>query len=1450
MSIRNVALIFDDQLRPDTTGVYCKRALGEFVNVRHFLPQELSGIPRNGFDLYLNIDDGMEYRLPNDLRPCAWWAIDTHLNLEWCLNRSADFDFLFVAQRDGNEQFQEAGMPSVWLPLACDPRVHVKYDAKKEFDACFIGHIFPGPREDLVRLIQSRFPNHFVGRRFFEDMARTYSSSRTVFNRSIRNDINMRVFEALACGSLLVTNDLRDNGQEDLFRDGIHLATYRTAEELLDKIGFYLRHDAEREKIAAAGRAEVLAKDTYRHRMEFLLCEVERGVARALTWPIRAAGANSAFPGDLERQEPDRPEASTSRSDPAGNYLVDAQTKAHDNHGLTSIIIVTYNQCAYTKQCLASIRRYTDEPYELILVDNGSTDGTKEYLQSVANARVITNKVNRGFPAAANQGIHAASGQQILLLNNDTLVTPGWIRRLLQALYSDEKIGLAGPCSNCVSGQQEVTAAYEDLAGLDEFASGWAKANERVLVETSRLVGFCLLIRKEVIDEIGLLDERFGVGCFEDDDFCLRAIRAGYRAVIVRDAFVHHFGGQTFRSSGIDFAALMQKNRQLFHSKWKAMGPARGPSNQELHRKEPAEDMDDPVGIPSSLAKTGSSEEIARHGKVSEHNLTMSQEVKPCDPGPSVKPTPWFKVKAAPGGGLLLERNPIILSLCMIVRDNARTIEACLASIRPWVDEMVVVDTGSKDNTPQIALGLGARVYHFPWCDSFSAARNASLHYARGNWIFWMDSDDTIDADNGRELRELTYRESKSPILGFGMQVHCPGPGEDGHNDVTVVDHVKLFRNRRDLRFEGRIHEQILPAIRRAAGEVELTRLFVTHSGYDHSPQGQKKKLDRDFHLLHLELEERPNHPFTLFNLGMTYADNREYEKAANFLNRSIACSGTCESHLRKAYALLVYCYSQLGQKNSASETCQQGLRLFPKDAELRFRKAILLQESGRLQEAAQAYLSVLQKNGDRCFASVDRGIAGFKTRQNLALVYMDLGDWANAQEQWRLVVEEMPRYRQGWRGLGEVLRRQGKQEEALALAKQLQGDRHLHTEGTILKGQLALARADWQSARGEFESAVSEEPANLEAWQALCQFFFEHGDLNDAKAALLELVGRNPQDASAYHNLGTIHMRMGHAREATEAYRQSLRYRPDSPNTFLQLGNAFRDSCQLREAIDAWDQALRLDPGNREAAEALRHEKGDQRQRWPFEESSSPSVTVASYWLKIGDGRVEVSFAARGPVDQAIIRQIWENDVYGVREIAEAPATVVDIGAHIGVFSVMAAETWPSARIIACEADHENFALLQKNLNGRPNIETVEAAIVGEDVSEVAFNAVVDKFGNNSGGGSCIRPEPGSIKTRVGAMSAVKLWRSKNLTVCDLLKLDCEGSEIPILRALSESGLLADVRLIVGEWHGSYDNEEARETVKAELTAILQNTHKVLFKPHRLGREGHFAARAVQHSN
>jgi spore maturation protein CgeB/SAM-dependent methyltransferase len=277
--IGRVALIFDNESRPETTGTYCLRALQGLVEVEHFRPAEIGRIPRNSFDLYLNIDDGLRYLLPDDLRPAAWWAIDTHLDFDWCLTKAHDFDFVFAAQRDGAIQLRDAGISTTWLPLACDPEIHRKYGVDKTFDVCFVGNVFPGERADLIQLLQSRFPNTFVGQRYFQEMARTYSGARIVFNRSIRNDVNMRVFEALACGSLLLTNDLRDNGQDELFRDGIHLATYGNADELLDKTGFYLDHEAERERIAAAGREEALARHTYRQRMETLLNEVAKGLS-------------------------------------------------------------------------------------------------------------------------------------------------------------------------------------------------------------------------------------------------------------------------------------------------------------------------------------------------------------------------------------------------------------------------------------------------------------------------------------------------------------------------------------------------------------------------------------------------------------------------------------------------------------------------------------------------------------------------------------------------------------------------------------------------------------------------------------------------------------------------------------------------------------------------------------------------------------------------------------------------------------------------------------------------------------------------------------------------------------------------------------------------------------------------------------------------------------------
>jgi tetratricopeptide (TPR) repeat protein len=524
----------------------------------------------------------------------------------------------------------------------------------------------------------------------------------------------------------------------------------------------------------------------------------------------------------------------------------------------------------------------------------------------------------------------------------------------------------------------------------------------------------------------------------------------------------------------------------------------------------------------------------------------------------------------------------------MIARDNQATIAPALESIKPWVDEMIVVDTGSKDDTAKIAKRLGARVYHFPWCDDFSAARNESLKYASGQWIFWMDSDDTIDANNGRQLRLLTRQAQGFSILGFVVQVHCPGAGADGEMDLTVVDHVKLFRNLPDIRFDGRIHEQILPAIRRLEGEVAWSDLFVVHSGYDHSPVGQEKKKERDLKLLHLEEKERGNHPFTLFNLGMTYNDLGEYDKAIEYLKRCIQHSGNEESHLRKAYAFLVYAFSQSGDRELARGACEEGLRLFQDDLELEFRKALLLHEAGQLNESASIYHSVLNHKGERHISSVDRGIRSFKTRQNLAVVYCDMGDLGRAEEQWRLIVDEVPHYRPGWRGLGEALLAQGKLQEAANLAQRLLGDARLRCIGILLQAELSERKGDFISARAEFERVVHEFPEDREAWQSYCRFLFERASPKETESALKGLLRLEPEDGAAHHNLGTVYLQTGRLLDAVEEYRLAAKYRPNAAHTHLFLGHALRQMGHVTEAIEAYRKSAQLNLGDEQAKRAL----------------------------------------------------------------------------------------------------------------------------------------------------------------------------------------------------------------------------------------------------------------------
>ncbi|WP_336786068.1 glycosyltransferase family 2 protein [Paenibacillus sp. MMO-177] len=231
---------------------------------------------------------------------------------------------------------------------------------------------------------------------------------------------------------------------------------------------------------------------------------------------------------------------------------------------LTSIIIPTCNAFPLLRETIATIRKHTKDPYELIVIDNGSTDGTLEYLKR-ERIIAISLPINTGFPAACNWGMRLARGERLLLLNNDVLVTDGWLSSMHSVLDSDTSIGLVGPMTNYASGRQQtaMTGRYDEFAAQLQIDEN----GQREFVK--RIIGFCMLFTRSLMQTIGVLDERFSPGHFEDDDYCYRAYLAGYRVAIAKDAFVYHHGSASFRSyAGEDLEDLVRRNRQLFTDKW------------------------------------------------------------------------------------------------------------------------------------------------------------------------------------------------------------------------------------------------------------------------------------------------------------------------------------------------------------------------------------------------------------------------------------------------------------------------------------------------------------------------------------------------------------------------------------------------------------------------------------------------------------------------------------------------------------------------------------------------------------------------------------------------------------------------------------------------------------------------------------------------------------------
>ena len=240
---------------------------------------------------------------------------------------------------------------------------------------------------------------------------------------------------------------------------------------------------------------------------------------------------------------------------------------------LTAIIILTYNALEYTKKTINSILANTEQPYEIVLVDNGSSDGTVAYLRHLTkkfnHIKLIENPHNRGFAAGNNQGAALAQGEYLLFLNNDVLVSADWLTSLVRGLERDPQIGLIGPMTNSISGRQRFAEInYQDDEGFYEFAQYVRTVNQGKFTPPRRIAGFAMLTRKSIFEQLGGFDESFGTGNFEDDDLCLRVRAAGYAIMVDESTFIHHYGSQTFKSNNLNYRQSIREKGQLFFKKW------------------------------------------------------------------------------------------------------------------------------------------------------------------------------------------------------------------------------------------------------------------------------------------------------------------------------------------------------------------------------------------------------------------------------------------------------------------------------------------------------------------------------------------------------------------------------------------------------------------------------------------------------------------------------------------------------------------------------------------------------------------------------------------------------------------------------------------------------------------------------------------------------------------
>ncbi|MUG47153.1 glycosyltransferase [Paenibacillus woosongensis] len=338
------------------------------------------------------------------------------------------------------------------------------------------------------------------------------------------------------------------------------------------------------------------------------------------------------------------------------------------------------------------------------------------------------------------------------------------------------------------------------------------------------------------------------------------------------------------------------------------------------------------------------------------------------------------------------------LSLCMIVKNESENIVKAIKTAQTFVQEIIIVDTGSTDQTPELAQSLGAKVFKIEWNDHFGDMRNYSIQKATQPFILVMDADELIIDGDMSYLQECCRLISQQP----GAAGTVIMTNETVQGDVSITSITRIFPNDRRYKYAGRIHEQLMFVGSPIKSTIN-TQIVISHTGYSDALIQGKNKLERNIQLLKKELQVSPDQSYILFQIGRTYYVMKDYVQAEYFLSKcvEIELSSSHRSFLAIALLTLGYCFIHLKKFNDFVRCYRKGIEYYPDYTDLYFMYGVGLIESRNIsafKEIPEAFKKCIELGdaSDLKYETV-RGVGSFKAHFNLGLYYEIIGDSTKA---------------------------------------------------------------------------------------------------------------------------------------------------------------------------------------------------------------------------------------------------------------------------------------------------------------------------------------------------------------------------------------------------------------------------------------------------------------------